>query len=382
MKKGLAFLVSVLVATLCFAQNFPKEENSQDFFPIAVWLQNPSNAEAYKELGINMFVGIWGGLDQNKLNVFKNTGIKVICDQNEFGLKNLSEKTIYAWMHGDEPDNAQWNNSTKSYDPCIDPAIIINDYNKIKANDPSRPVYLNLGRGVSATNWVGRGECSGKTEMYKVSEEGYLKGCDIASYDIYPVNSSEHEVKDSLWYVAKGIDNLLEWSDYSKPVWCWIETTKIDKDSDRKPTPAEVKSQVWMALIHGASGVGYFCHSFHPVFEEAAILNYPEMAKEIRAINQQVTELSGILNGSTTNQFATVSSSNTKVPVDILTKNAEGADYIFSVAMKPGNTTAVFSIKKGKKIEVLGENRTIKAENGKFSDDFSDYAVHLYKITP
>ena len=26
MKKGLAFLVSVLVATLCFAQNFPKEE--------------------------------------------------------------------------------------------------------------------------------------------------------------------------------------------------------------------------------------------------------------------------------------------------------------------------------------------------------------------
>lgn len=382
MKKSIALFVFVFVATLCFAQNFPKEENNPDFFPIAVWLQSPNNVNAYKELGINMFVGIWGELDQEKLNVFKNAGIKVICDQNEFGLQNLSEKTIYAWMHGDEPDNAQWNNSTKKYDPCIDPAIIINDYNNIKSNDPSRPVYLNLGRGISATNWFGRGECSGKTAMYKVSKEGYLKGCDIASFDIYPVNSSEPEVKDSLWYVAKGIDNLLEWSNYSRPVWCWIETTRIGEDSERKPTPEEVKSQVWLAIIHGASGFGYFCHSFYPVFEETAPLKDPEMAKGIKAINQQVTELAEVLNSSSTNGFATVLSNNAKVPVDILTKKSGGVDYIFSVAMRPGNSTAIFTIEKGKQVDVIGENRTINVKNGRFSDDFSEYAVHLYKITP
>ena len=381
MIKSIALFVTVFVASLSFAQNFPKVENDPDFFPIAVWLQSPSNVEVYKELGINTFVGVWEGLDQEKLNVFKDAGVKVICDQNEFGLQNLSEKTIYAWMHGDEPDNAQWNNSTQIYDPCIEPMTIINDYNKIKENDPFRPVYLNLGRGVSATNWFGRGECSGKTEMYKVSNDGYLKGCDIASFDIYPVNSSEPEVKDSLWYVAKGIDNLLEWSDFSKPVWCWIETTKISKDSDRKPTPAEIKSQVWMALIHGASGFGYFCHSFHPEFEEAALLKEPEIKEGIKAINNQVKALARVINGSATKDFASVSSNNSKVPVDILTKNSGGVDYIFSVAMKPGNTTAIFTIEKGKHAEVIGENRTLKVRNGKFSDNFSDYAVHIYKIT-
>jgi len=382
MKKYAVLILFVFIVSLSFARDSLKVNNDPDFFPIAVWLQSPNNINDYKDLGINMFVGIWGGLDQEKLNVFKNAGVKVICDQNEFGLQNLNEKTIYAWMHGDEPDNAQWNNSTKTYDPCIDPARIINDYIKIKENDPSRPVYLNLGRGVSATKWIGRGECSGKTDMYKVSEEGYLKGCDIASFDIYPVNSSEPEVKDSLWYVAKGIDNLHEWSDYEKPVWCWIETTKIGKGSDRKPTSAEVKSQVWMALIHGASGFGYFCHSFYPDFVEAGLLKDTEMVKGVKEINQQITALARVLNSSTLNNFATVSSSNTKVPVDILAKDSGEADYIFSVAMKPGATTATFNIEKGKRIEVIGENRTIKVKNGKFSDDFSDYAVHLYKITP
>lgn len=30
-------------------------------FPIAVWLQDPRNAARYKELGINVYVGLWKG---------------------------------------------------------------------------------------------------------------------------------------------------------------------------------------------------------------------------------------------------------------------------------------------------------------------------------
>ena len=60
---------------------------------------------------------------------------------------------------------------------------------------------------------------------------------------------------------------------------------------------------------------------------------------------------------------------------------AKDANYIFAVAMRPGNTTATFAVTEGKKVEVLGENRRIKVKKGKFSDDFSGYAVNLYKIT-
>jgi hypothetical protein len=376
----LLFFTFYLMSAPANAQNTAVNTNDPDYFPIAVWLQAPHLADEYKANGINLFIGVHQGLNQEKLNHFKAADMKFICSQNEFELKHLDEPLIYGWMHGDEPDNAQRNHETGGYDPCIDPEIIIADYYEIKEKDPTRPVYLNLGRGVAVTNWAGRGECRGKTDMYKISNNGYLKGCDIASFDVYPVNSREEEVHGSLWYVAKGIDNLEKWSGYSKPVWCWIETTAYGENSPRKPTPKEVKAEVWMALINGASGFGYFCHSFHPKTDAAALLHDEEMIKAVKAINGQVASLARVLNSPNTSGFAMINSSNSSVPIDIMTKNIEDENYIFSVAMRPGQTQAEFQVSEGVEVEVIGENRTIKIKNSKFTDNFSDYDVHLYKI--
>lgn len=350
------------------------------YFPIGVWLQSPSNASAYKENGINIFVGLWNELDLNQLNFLRNAGMKVICKQNSFGLNNLNDTLIYGWMHGDEPDNAQWNESTQSYDPCIDPEIIIQDYTLIKQNDPSRPVYLNLGQGVAYTNYIGRGACRNNTDMYKISNNGYLAGCDIGSFDIYPINNTDSETSGNLWYVAKGIDNLLAWSDNSIPVWCWIECTQIRENSAGKPTPAQVKTEVWMALVHGAKGFGYFCHSWYPSFDEAALLHDAEMIQAVKNINEQVASLASVLNSPDISGYVSVSSSNTLVPVDIMVKNYGGAHYIFAVAMRNGATTATFNVTSGSLVEVIGENRSITISAGSFSDSFAGYGVHLYKI--
>ena len=387
MKIRLIILCLTVSGFFANAQKPSHYENRPDFFPIAVWAQDPSQAAAYKENGINMFISIHNGLDETKLNQLRNAKMKVICHQNNFGLTQLNEPLIYGWMHGDEPDNAQASKTEKGkYDPCRDPAIIISDYEKIKKNDPSRPVYINLGRGVAATNWVGRGVCRGKTEMYKVSNNGYLRGCDIASFDIYPVNSREEEIEGNLWYVAKGIDNLREWSNHEKPVWCWIETTNISDSRqvsarDRKPTPSEVKSEVWMALVHGAKGFGYFCHSFVPPMDPAALLHDREMIAAVKKINEQVTALAPVLNSENTNGYATVQSGNSAIPVDIMTKKLGKDNYIFAVAMRNGATNATFKVNSGKRVEVLGENRSIKIKNGKFTDDFAGFGVHLYKIS-
>ena len=382
MKKTFLFLCVWIAAGILFAQDHPQGKNDPDFFPIAVWAQNPVNASAYKENGINMYISIHGGIDQEKLDHLKKAGIKVITHQNKFGLTQLNEPLIYGWMHGDEPDNAQRSKSEKNkWDPCKDPADIVRDYERIKKNDPSRPVYLNVGRGVAYTNWVGRGVCRGRTDMYKVSNNGYLKGCDIASFDIYPVNSREEEVQGQLWYVAKGIDNLQEWSDHKKPAWCWIETTRISEKAKRKPTPAEVKSEVWMALIHGARGFGYFCHSFVGRTQDAALLHDAEMIKAVKAINAEVTSLARVLNTPDAKGYATVKANNESVPIDVMTKKDGKTNYIFAVAMRAGSTTATFDVKFGKKVEVIGENRIIQIRKRKFSDEFSDYGVHLYRIT-
>jgi len=375
------FIACFLIPVSVQSQNSTTETFDPEYFPIAVWLQSPSNAAKYKANGINLFIGVHQGLTLDKLNNFKAAGMKFICSQNEFALDHLDESLIYGWMHGDEPDNAQWNSTTNKYDPCINPGLIIDDYEEIIENDPSRPVYLNLGRGVAYTTWGGRGVCTGDTNMYKVSYDGYLKGCDIASFDIYPVNSKEKDVQDNLWYVARGIENLRRWSDYEKPVWCWIETTRINENPGRKPTPAEVKSEVWMAITHGASGIGYFCHSFYPSFKEAGLLQDFEMINAVKKINAQIKSLAAVLNSPDTTGIATISSSISSVPVHIMTKHYDNNNYIFAVAMRPGQTEATFDINVDKEVEVLGENRKIQAVNGKFTDDFADYGVHIYKYS-
>jgi hypothetical protein len=217
--------------------------------------------------------------------------------------------------------------------------------------------------------------------MYKISNDGYLKACDIASFDIYPVNSSEEEVAGQLWYVAKGIENLREWTNHTKPVWCWIETTRISEKSKRKPTPAEVRSEVWMALVHGAKGFGYFCHTFVGKMDDAALLHDTEMIQAVKEINEQVTSLAPVLNSPDLSGYASAKSSNGSVPVDILAKKDGNVHYIFAVAMRNGQTSVTFTVESGKHVEVLGENRTLRIKNGKFTDEFSDYGVHLYKVT-
>jgi hypothetical protein len=69
-------------------------------------------------------------------------------------------------------------------------------------------------------------------------------------------------------------------------------------------------------------------------------------------------------------------------PVAALAKRHGGSTYIFAVHMDPGTAKAAFQDQgiSGKgEVEVLGENRRIAAEDGRFVDDFGPYEVHLYK---
>ena len=109
------------------------------FFPLAVWLQAPSNAERYRQAGFNTYVALWKGPTEEQLAALKKAGMRVICRQNEFALRHPDDPTIIGWMHGDEPDNAQSLGNGKGYGPPIAPEKIVADYQRVKNADPSRP---------------------------------------------------------------------------------------------------------------------------------------------------------------------------------------------------------------------------------------------------
>jgi len=375
--------------------------HSDKFFPIAVWLQDPANAAKYKAAGINTYVGLWQGPTEKQLAQLKQAGMKLICSQNATGLNPINDRTIIGWMHGDEPDNAQdmqrqWKDVSRikqawpdapektfeewgKWGPPVPPKDIQAGYAKVKAADPSRPVFLNLGQGVAYDNYVGRGIRTRRLEDYPE----YMKGCDIVSFDIYPVVHNKQEVTGKLWYVARGVDRLVKWGAGEKVVWNCIECTRIDNAELKKATPHQVKCEVWMSIIHGSMGLVYFVHEWQPKFNEAALLDDPEILAAVTAVNRQVTELAPVLNSSTVTGRACVASSNENVPIALMMKEYKDAVYVFAVGMREGSTDAIFTlggIEGRKPVEVLGESRTIESINGVFRDKFEPWDVHIYRL--
>ncbi|MBN2129756.1 MAG: hypothetical protein JW741_09680 [Sedimentisphaerales bacterium] len=349
-----------------------------NFFPIAVWLQNPTRAQRYKEAGINLYIGLWKGPTAEQLKQLKQAGMPVICRQNEVGLAHRDDPIIVGWMHGDEPDNAQSLGSGKGYGPPIPPQRIVAGYERMKAADPSRPVVLNLGQGVAWDGWHGRGVRTNHPEDYPE----YVQGCDIASFDIYPAAHSNAQVAGKLWYVAQGVERLVKWTQGKKIVWNCIECTRINNPT-QKATPHQVRCEVWMSLIHGSTGLIYFVHEWQPRFNESALLSDAEMCAAVTRINRQIAELAPVLNTPTVPGGVTVTSGNREVPVAAMVKRYGGSTYVFAVAMREGVTQAGFRVAgvpgRGA-VEVLGETRRIASREGVFQDEFKLWDVHLYRL--
>lgn len=348
------------------------------YFPIAVWLQSPSNARRYLQAGINLYIGLWQGPTEEQLAALAEAGMPVICDQNEVGLRHRDNPIIVGWMHGDEPDNAQPLPGNQGWGPPIPPERIIEDYGRIRAADPTRPVLLNLGQGVAWDGWYGRGVRTNHPEDYPE----YVKGGDIVSFDIYPVVHDHPDIAGNLWYVPYGVDRLRGWAGPERVVWNCIECARIS-NVNVKPTPAQVRAEVWMSLIHGSQGIIYFVHQFEPTFCEWALLEDPELLEAVTALNAEIRKLAPVLNSPTVPDGASCVSDAPDVPVDIMTKRYGGATYVFAVAMRDAATDAtitVHGVPAGAHVEVLGEGRRLELANGRFSDHFAPYEVHLYRV--
>jgi hypothetical protein len=280
-------------------------------------------------------------------------------------------------MHGDEPDNAQSLGAGKGYGPPILPEKIVADYQQMRSADPSRPVLLNLGQGVAWDNWIGRGVRRNHPEDYP----HYLKGCDIASFDIYPAVHDSPEVSGKLEFVARGVKRLIEWSGGEKVVWNCIECSRIS-NPNVKPTIEQIHSEVWMALIHGSRGLIYFVHQFKPVFKEASLLEDPVLLEGVTAINRQIHELAPVLNSPTVTDAIMPVSNESNGALATLVKRHKGYTYIFAVNMSDKPVRSNFGLRgfATSHAERLGEAKGITLRQGVLTDDFRGYEARLYRI--
>jgi hypothetical protein len=132
-------------------------------------------------------------------------------------------------------------------------------------------------------------------------------------------------------------------------VWNCIEASRISNEKT-KPSPKQITAEVWMALIHGSTGLIYFVHQFAPKFVEASLLEDPEMLGAVTEVNARIRELAPVLNSPTVGSGGEVASSPADVPVAMMVKRHGGATYVFSVAMRDREVEGAFSLRgmKGK----------------------------------
>jgi hypothetical protein len=352
------------------ANGFPTEA---DFFPIGVWLQSPTRAANYKAIGINTFVGLWEGPTEEQLATLAQQHMFAVAEQNDVALKSVNRHIIKAWMQRDEPDNAQPILFGLLHGTCIPAAEVVRRTGEMKARDPTRPVLINFGQGVANEFWRGRGPCNGDQRYYDIA----IQGADILSYDIYPVGSDTPQVKGKLEYVARGVTDLVKRSTGGQSVWMALETTALDPA--HRPTPAQVRAEVWMALIHGATGIVYFVHEFRPTFREDAIFRYPDIVEEVTKTNRLIKSLAAVLKRPTISGTIAI---NSTTPIATMVKVFENATYIFAVAMQNSPSTVRITVGDGHDTNalVLGENRSVSIAQGSFEDQFEGYGVHLYQI--
>jgi len=385
-----AFVVIVLLLPLPAVADSPYAPwpagppTDPNWFPIGVWLQQPQYAPSYAAAGINQYIGLWQGPTTPQLSTLTTHGMPVLCTQNTTGLTSPYNPIIHGWTQQDEPDNAQWDDANGVYGPPVEPNVIIARYDAMKAADPNRPVFLNLGQGVvyGPAGYIGRGVRRTHFEDYPE----YCKGADIVSFDVYPYATRlDLEPAGKPWYVAIGVDRLREWTNYEKPVWCFIECTEIRdaNDSGDGPTPRQTKAEAWMALVHGAAGIEFFAHKIDP-FDERGLLHEPNMLAMVTAVNSQVQQLAPVLNSATIEKYGAVATSDANIPVDFMVKQFDGNTYLFAVGMRDANVWAAFSLPglpDTLAAEVIGESRTVTITGGAFADDFSMLDVHLYRIS-
>lgn len=187
---------------------------------------------------------------------------------------------------------------------------------------------------------------------------------DVVCVDPYPLPGH------GLTQVAEWSDSARETTQDVKPLWIVLQA--FANAGKREPTPAEETCMAYLALIHGARGLGYF--SFKPL--------YIPLWQAIGRLNREIAELSPVLFAPDAGRSVSVSPERT--PVHCRRKEHAGKTYLIAVNSVNSAAEVEFALpglKENTPIKVLFEDRIVKSKAGGFADRFAGYTRHVYEIS-
>ena len=240
---------------------------------------------------------------------------------------------------------------------------------------PDRPVFMTVTAISTRTSANGDQQ---RNSLYAA----YFQAADIVGYDIYPIygwNKPEwiHLVRDATELLAKQAGQ--------RPLYAWIETSKGGQwtgplENQKEVTPAHIKAEVWMAICRSARPSAILRMSGNRRITNSG----PGRKPHGTAGNQCPDHAAGAGHPERRTGAGRNDPQFHRRRLDVLAKRHAGSLYLFAVNYDERNIPAEAAISAaglaaGTEIEVLDEDRVLRAEAGGFRDDFAPLAVHLYR---
>lgn len=374
-------------------RNGPNPSGDPNVFPINVWLQDPSGiadgaklGNAYRGLGIDTTLGLWEDdwwyLRRDGL---RETGWRAYVDPKRIDAvlaDPARAKHYVGYLLADEPDMNKVYGDV--FHPEYQPSALVNDAKEVRAKDPSRPTYINFGVWMGTPGGsIGYGYIE---KSYEHDMRAYCSAADIASADFYGWTHPDPDERGGAWSYGQVIDTMRKWCGPGKPLYGFVETGHPHADGGTI-TGEQLEQAVWNSILHGATGINYFAHSFYTngQSDEASALTRSEIAARVRLVNSRLRSLAPVLNAPN-RQGARVRTTE-GIPVSVLHKVHGGAHYVLAQAdgnkehPGSGGTTATIAIPvPSGAATVLDEDRTVPIVDGEIVDRFEPYEVHVYRF--
>jgi len=257
------------------------------------------------------------------------------------------------------------------------PEKTMEHYRQIKSADPSRPVFMTLTANFHPhfKKWPE----DQRQPLYRA----FIAAADVVGYDVYPIYGWN---RPDWIHLCSECTRLLADLAGEKPVYAWIETSKGgqwtgDLDRQKDVTPVHIRAEVWMSICRGATAIGYFTHIWKPSYSQFGVPE--ENRRALRQINDQIARLTPAILGAPAKRSVKIESDGAKL--DVMAREHDGELYLFTVnydeRMKGAKASVrVEGLTAGTVVTVVDEQRTLRASDGFFEDDFAPLAVHIYRL--
>lgn len=337
--------------------------NGTPFVPVFAWAVPRHHVGFNKRLGLNCISPGNKQLSLKLLDELHANGMMCVVDAREHSKEIAAHPALLAWRFGDEPDMR----GRKASD-------LTEAYRTMRRLDPAHPTLVNLTSRFYKTYYQGdkKGTKWPNREQYRA----FADVCEIVSYDHYPVTGYNKPGRvPELYYATEDFVDLIPAATH------WVIVESADQDlkwtspKTRGPTPDETRAMVWMAIVGGAKGIGYFHAAFNPFRWENLT---DEMKAELPRINGLITELAGpIAEGEVLGHA--VKGEDVKVRA----VRHGGRIVVFAVNVSRERRSARITVtgadRQGR-ARVMREDRDIDLEGGVMVDGFAPLAVHVYQI--